>query len=389
MRGLLLVLALAGCVRGGVSEVDPTLPDNVRRVERRAPSEVLALGAADDDPVARARALELLIRLSDEPAGGAWARRALFDPEPWVQRKAVVALAERTDEPETRELLRDWVVRSSGVTDPYVRCAGALALYRAGERGLSEPLRALWVEETEAWRAAPLQLAAVVYGDTSAFEPLSSSISRGDLALEIDFVLEVGQTGAAALLPAFQEGQEWVEEELSLPYAVARAGLGDAQGFAVLRQALTDPDEQRRLESLDYISRLEGSDSVALLRRARTTGGLAGRYAELALAARGEAPIAVFESAIRDPDRAVRVLAVRFVADAGERLESRKVRRLADRILRQGLEDSDPVVRLGTLRSLGRLGLGASQAFVQRDLTDEYVNIRVEAAGALLLQGAG
>ena len=55
--------------------------------------------AEDLDGPTRAAALEILVRGASEPGGGRHGIAAIWDPEPWVQRAAVRALAARGDEP--------------------------------------------------------------------------------------------------------------------------------------------------------------------------------------------------------------------------------------------------------------------------------------------------
>lgn len=385
------LLLLAGCPSRGLVDVDPSLPDAVQVVPVQEPGEILVDAASNPDPTPRARALHLLIAVAVEPGGGEWGARALGDPDPWVQRRGMDALAKRLPEPESARLLRDYALRTDSLSDPYVRGAAALRLAWAGQA--DEPLRdamsTAWRAEDAGWRQAPLALAAAVLGDDAAIEPLTAAISRGNVALEVEFVLDLGKSGLIALVPALREGGGWVEDELRLPYSVAQVALGDPSGEGALRKALSDADPEVRLEALDYLSRMHDPTSVALLRRARDHGtDLVRWYAALALAGRHAASSDLFERAMLDGDRDVRLLAVRFAAEAASDpvgAPGRKAVRVARRVVKDGLADPDPEVRSTSLQAMATLGVDGEEDSVEAGLTDEYLDVRVEAAGTMLL----
>jgi HEAT repeat protein len=384
---LLGVMAAAGCAGKRGIAIDPTLPDGAAEVEHRHPDEVLAVGAGDDDPNLRARALGLLIRTTEEPGGGAWALRALYDPDPWVQRSGLEALTPRLDEPETVALLESYVSADLSTSDPYVRGGAVMRLAAAGHTGTRDVVMSGWRAESLPWRAAPLQLAAAVMGDAEAVAPLAKTLSRGDLPLEVEFVLDVGRSRLDELVPALREGSEWLEPEMELPFAVARVSLGDAAGEGPLRKALMSGDDIRQLEALDYLSKLRDPAADALLRKARSEGSeLARWYAELALLARGEGNAERLEKAMANEDREVRTLAVRFATDVAA-FESRKSQRTAKRVVRAALFDDDASVRTEAVRATAALGLNTEAEGLIVALSDEFFAIRVEAAGAILLLG--
>ncbi len=190
---MLATALAAGCAHQASTAIDPTLPESDAARDRGTAVEILTRAADDAEPGPRGRALGLLIRASREPGGGEWGARALWDPDAWVQREAVHALAERLPEPASRDLLIDYVGRDTA--EPYVRGSAALALARSGSTDTRDALAAAWRAEPAPWRAAPLQLAAAVLGDAEAIEPLARTIASGELPLEVDFVLDVGTSG--------------------------------------------------------------------------------------------------------------------------------------------------------------------------------------------------
>jgi len=378
---LTAALALTACGPRRVQPLETSLPDAVVPVAAQSPAEILEQGAASLDPSLRARSVALLVRASSEAGGGAWGARGLADPDAWVQRATVEALVSRLPEDQSGELLLGFVERDWG--DPYVRGMAALHL---GD-GQADQVSMAWHSETQAWRVAPLALAAAALGDTDALEPLARAISTGDLGLEVEFVLDLGASGLDALLPALREGTSWVEDELVLPYAVAMIRLGDRSGEGILRRAVLDPDPQVQLEALDYLTRMDQPCADALLRRARAQGVDVVRwYADLALLGRGHGDADLLVAAAEHEDREVRELAMRFAAEAGSVTPGEA--RLARQVLGVGLSDMDPTVRAVAIEGLSSLGLHGETRRVEALLVDEDPSVRAAAAGALLLDGS-
>jgi HEAT repeat protein len=375
MSGLALALvALLGCPKGG-STVETALPEPVSAREASDPVAVLTASATSEDPSPRARALALLLE-REGPAR--WGTQALADESDWVRRAAIEALARRSD-PDSRALLEALVANPQ--VDPYLR---GLAALRAPGPASAEAIRAALEQEREAWRVAPLALAAVRLGDEGARPRLVRALETGELPLEIEFLHEIGQTGDPSLVPALVRAQELVEEELVLPIASARLMLGDAAGEQALRTALSEEDEERRLEALDYLVELEHPAATTLLRRASSLGpDLVTWYADLALAARTDTGGQIFEKAFADPDRELRSLAVRF---AGEALgaASRRADKGAQKVLTQALSDPDAWVRAGACRAAAEVGMTDARPAMEALLADEVELVRVEASGALL-----
>jgi hypothetical protein len=331
---------------------------------------VLETEVRNTDPGTRARALALLV----EHAGSGWGAVALADPSAWVQRQGVEALAVRED-PESRALLLSCAAERN--TDPYVR--GAAAVHAGGEDA-AELMRDALRTESEGWRIAPLALALLRLGDTTARDPLARALATGELALEVDFVLEVGASRDPLLLPALQLAEERAEPELVLPIAAARLMLGDAAGEHALRKAIAEGDVERQLEAIDYLARVDHPAADTLLRRAESGGAeIAVSYARLVLAARtGDA--APFVDAARDEDPEIRALAATVVRSSPSAAADRSVARAFDELL----IDTDPTVRAEAARSAGELSLTEVRGPVSWLLDDPLARVRTEAAGAML-----
>ncbi|MBW2254983.1 MAG: HEAT repeat domain-containing protein [Deltaproteobacteria bacterium] len=379
-----LVLFCVGCGPKAGLPPTPALPVDAVVVEVPTPLQVLDAAAASLDPSTRGQALGHLVATDPAPGAAGWAQRGLHDPEPWVQRQVVEALAARLDEPETVQVLEGYTGREG--IDPHVRACAAIRLVEHGHTDVAEVLSTAWRAEGSAWRRAPLALAAVRLGDSDALSPLSRALSRGEIALEVEFMLEVGRSGLVDLVPALQEGTEWVEPELLLAFAAARLALGDTTAETELRRALSSSEILERLEALDYLSRLRGPTAEALLRRARLGPGVVRWYASLALLARGEGDPDLFERAMASDDREVRALSVRFagMAEHGEEGgRARKIQRSARTAVRLGLADQDAVVRRSALEAIAHLGLEGEEPWLEAALLDDDLAIRVAAAGTM------
>jgi len=377
-------LALVGCQKRATLAVDHTLPETQTEVASMVPEQILQTAAQSTDPTPRARSLGFLITVAEHPTDGDWAKRALEDDDPWVQRAAVYALAERLPEAKAQELLEQFVATPDA--DPYVRGAAGIRLVGTHAETALPVLSAAWRSETALWRIAPLALAAAALGDDDAMEPLQRAIRRGELALEVDFVLDLAQSGLPELLPALREGSDWVEEELQLPYAVALVSLGDPSGEQAIRKALNASDVEACLEALDYLAVLDHPTSTSLLKRARSHASHAVRsYASLVLAARMADSPEVFEKAMADADPEIRALAVRYAAEAAQNPTAhRKVSRVGQSLVSGALEDIDPSVRTEAMRAAVKLALRLEDAALDQNLRDPYEALRIEAAGTLL-----
>lgn len=381
----LALFALAGCARTTPPEIAAAPSVTQGEVD---PMAALTRGAASIDVGVRARALALLIGHSAEPGGGEWGPRALYDPSTSVQRAAISALAARLPEPQSAELLVATVARPEVAV--YVRGAAAMELALVEDTRTLPVVQAALAEEHSHWRAAPLALAAARMGDADAEARLVDAVARGDFPLEVPFFLDCGRSGLPALIPALETGVERVEEELVLPMAVALIALGSPRGEALFRDALGDPDVERRLEALDYVAEMHGPVAEELLRRARTGGPDAVRsYARMVEVSRGlESPEPAIEATLA-MDRETRQQAIwalsRYLAwaRAGGQIPNRALKQ-AHRALLAGLADPEPVVVFETLQGLAIAGLPEDRALIQGLLQDQTDAMQVEVANALL-----
>lgn len=391
MTRLILVALLvgAGCAKKRVSWSDPSLPEAAETVEVVTPRAVLVAGAQADEPSVRGRSLGLLIRAAAQPDEGGFATRSLWDPDGWVQAQGVHALSDRLDEPASVALLQAFVERDDGLADPYARGAAAVALAAAGHTDTRDVLARAWRIEPAAWRAAPLQLGALALGDEAALEPLAVAIEGGNVALEPGFLLDVGRVGHPRLAQALKQGEDWIEEEVVLAYATARLLVGDASGSKPLEQALRGDDAMAALEALDYLVGLEQDAATGLIKKARTGGSdLTQAYAEMALAARGEADADIFLDTMLSPDPEVRALAVELAVAASDAADApRKNARIAKKVLETTLGDETLEVRLAALKAASTMGALAPELPIREHLADELIAVRIEAAGALLARG--
>lgn len=372
----LALLALLGCPKPS-DALDPALSDTPELPTAGSddPLGVLEHLAGSEDPSSRARALSLLLTEGD---AAKWGPIAMRDESDWVRRAAIEALAARNT-PEGRALLE--ALAADPAADPYLR---GLAAMRAPGEASATAIRSALAAEREAWRVAPLALAAVRLGDTEARETLDRALRSGQLPLEIEFFQEIGRTGDTALLPALTAAQATAEEELVFPIAAARLMLGDASGESALRTALDEPDEELKLEVLDYLVLVDHPASVALLRRASSSGpDLVTWYADLALAERTGTDSGVFEKAFASPDRELRALAVRFAGLALD-TENKRTKRQALAVVSSGLADPDPAVRAESCRAVAASGLAEARPAAERLLQDDIDMVRVEASGAVL-----
>lgn len=377
------VLLLAGCPPRQAAPLESLLPEKTIEVQAAEPLALLQEGASDLDPVVRARALAGLVRASTQPAGGDWGARGLADPHPWVQRAAAEALCERLPDQATAQALLTYVGQSW--SDPYVRAHVAVLLGVSEPQAAREAVSAAWQAEHDSWRRAALALAAARLGDAEAVPVLVASASKADVALEVDFVLDLGRAGIPELADAMHQGREWVEEELELTWTVGRLAAGDASAQGELRKAL-DAGEDEQLEVLDALAGVRGERADALLQRAASSGTeLARTQARLILLARGVKDPSLLAEAAGSADPLVRAMAARWGAEAvreGALTRPRDLRALR-KLLASLLVDPDPTVRLEAILCLEVMGLEGEQEALRQRLTDEEREVRLEAAALL------
>jgi len=346
-----LVLSACGPKQGGESSTGPierTDPDRAIARER------LESATASLDVTVRRFALVSLSELDGQPAGGDWASRGLWDPEPAVQRAVITSLEARLPEAETSARLQEYVRRDN--LSAYARCAAASVLARAGDDSTLPAVQAAIARAEAPWVAAPCALAAAQMGDSDALLTLQGALEGGELPLDMGFLDDLGRSGLSAAAPALESGLALLEDELELAVAAALLELGASSGETILRRALGDNDLVRPFEAIDFLMGADTDAARALLRRAG--GGDVGVAAKLALIAHGEGEPYFAVESLLSADREVRALSCRalggWLQSSDER--PRRAERLAREALVQSLYDLEEQVRLEAIRALGTSG---------------------------------
>ena len=372
----LVLLSLAACHKPPATFSDALLTDAATEVEASTPRAILEGAAASTDPTPRARALHWLLRSEPDDA---WMTVARFDASPWVQLAAVDALATRAD-PDTASL-RPFVQQDDG--DPMVRLAAALALPGPDEAA-REASSAAWRASSAPWDRAPLALAAHVHGDAEAAAPLLAAVATGELPLDLRLVRALADEGPPGMSEALRQAQSHAPEELAVALAAAQLALGDDQGEAPLRDAMSD-DAAQRMEGLDALMWIEHPAVDGLIRRARQGASpLVTWHADLLLAARRGSDSQRFSDAMQAADPEVRRLAIQLASYALTRSsDSRRAAKDARRALLDGLTDDDAAVRGAAARAGGELRVLEGEAALEALLVDDSPAVRLEAAGAL------
>ncbi len=390
-RRCVLLLSVVGCAHRGSTSLVSEAPQAVTEMDPVAQASLL-LAAESLDVSLRMRALEVLVAHAPSAEGHALAQRALYDPSPYVKRKAVALLGSRLPEADALELLGELAGRSD--VDAYTRGQAGVQLALAGEHGTASTLSQAWRQADQSWDVAPLALGAAMMGDDEALPALDGALREGAFPLEVDFFVALGRSELPSLVDALTEAATLVEEELVLPIGIAHLGLGSSVGARIFKEALGDPSEERRLEVLDYLADMEGEFVLPLLRRARAMDlQMVHAYAELIMVGRGELPLSLAVEAAGAADRELRCMALDAMARALASTEAgRRAEREARGILMASLGDPEPVVRLAAARALARCGLPEEQAQLQARLAalqddDEQLPLRVELSAALLAVG--
>ncbi|MBN2801191.1 MAG: hypothetical protein JXX28_18775 [Deltaproteobacteria bacterium] len=358
----LLLALLLGCPAPHPLPLDGAV-DRATAPQDKGPEDTVRDATSHTDPAVRGRALAAMVRLDPD----AWAPRGLADPNPWVQEATVAALCEHPADPRMAELLAQFVQARWG--SAYVQGHAAMTC------APSAAARS-W-REAERWDQLPLALVAARAGDTEALALVQRALASAEVALELNFLHDLGNSGLVALIPALRAGQPLVEEELALDWAGARLALGDEEAEALLETALLRGDAWEQLEALDVLGGLATPSTEALLERAaRRAEGVPADYAALLLdARRGKLSPGRLQALMEEGDQELRVQALGL---AGH-LAPRQARSL----IRAGLADELATVRLAALDALIPLGADGEEDTLRAIFADDLLELQIAAAAAL------
>ena len=350
-------------------------------------AQVLETYAGNLDAATRASALEVLVRVGAEPGGGRHGVAATWDPEPWVQRAAVRALASRTTDPVAVEQLAALSARSE--VDPYVRCRAALLLPGDLSTDVNESIRVGWVG-VPLWRALPCATAAAVHGSSEALTVVQEALSSGAVALDPEFLRTLGQQSLDGIDEALVQGLSTADELARPALLAALLYRGHAVALEQLRNGLDDPDPLVRMEAVMMLASVDRSETRTLLGRAALQGDAPeARVATLVVAAREGSGFRVFEEAWAADNRDVRRAAIAYGAEHVLRQESttnRSARKKLEVLLAAALVDDDPSTRTEALKQVGRTRMKSLQAVVEALMNDTQATdeVRIAAAEALI-----
>ena len=359
--------------------VDEPVPDSLRGV--------LAEGAEALDVTIRQHSLGQLVRFGEEPGGGDWASRALHDPSPYVQRRAVEALGARLPERRSMTHLQEVVGRVD--IDAYTRGHAARLLAGADDLSTLPVVQDALTASQEDWERAPLAFAALMLGDDDALAGLDQALRRGDFPMEVDFFLDLGVSGRPELAEPLAAATERLEEDLLLPAAVSLIRLGHDTGPRVVKDVLGADDPELRLQALDFLADLEGDESTALIERARAAGPPpVSTYAELVAFARGEGSPRLALEQVTRIDRESRQQAVwamgRHLVAVPDTRHERDLRQA----LRYALGDVELVVVHEAIEALALAGGPDDVPALEDLLQQEFLGVRVAVAAAILEIGS-
>lgn len=371
MRRVLLGLLLIGCVKKERVVLDPTLPDGIG-ITAMEPAAQIEDGASSQDPTIRGLALGWKLRSVPSGELTRWVMQGTYDPDVWVQRQVTTSLLQRLDEPVVREMLGDYLKR--GASDPYVRGHVAMAL---GDAGYAEAdgVMGAWRGQDE-WKVPPLALAALVRGETDALAALDASLRSAPLRDDDVFFVALGQSNIASLAPAAEAASALAEDLTVVRLSFARGLLGDAEGGAGWKLALRHPDQVVQQDAVSLLLALDPSDRdawVAMAGKARDPG--VREAAKLIGKPSGDR----LTKALASEDVFVRLIAGELLlevpaADASSATAA-------------ALMDDTPEVRRAGLRSVAAHRLTSHKSAATALLRDPREEVRVAAAGALLVLG--
>ncbi len=376
MKWLIFAALLGGCPKQ--TTFDLSIPDAPSVISAQPADQVLVDASQGSGPSVRSRAIALGIVVY-EADRATWAGRGSFDPDGWVQIQTVDAMAPYAEEPAIRAVLAQLATRDSA--DAYARSHAAVVLAdTGGDDSVRDALATAVTQARDPWNRSALALGALALGDTSHTPALTDAVARGDIALELTFIGDLGRTGDASVLEALAAASERVEEELVLAVAAARMLLGDTAGKNVLIAATNNNDPLVQLAVIDAVLNIAGNKPV-LKAAMRSKDAIAAEYAALAWDAIRDRVSDRFARALQSNDPELRLAALALLGRTSSNPD------LSRDLARRALLDDVPRVRAAAARRLGELGIQSAAGDTERLqilLSDEDVLVRVEAAGAVL-----
>ena len=377
MRLLIVALLGVACThRVPVSELARPVPACCTGIADGRLRQILEAGAGSTDPVTRQIALAALVRADPAPGGGSWGRRARFDPDPFVQQRAAVALGDRAGDATARDLLRDMALASG--LDGITRGRAAAAALRLDP----DPawLAAAWAAP-DGWGSTAL-LAVGARWDPELGRRLGVLLASGEVPFEVAFWDLVRASGRPELAAGVIASLPRLDPDLEVTAVVALLGLDPAEGQARLAPLIRG-DADRALE---VVERVHGDPSAAateVLRLAAAGApGPAARAAALWLLLRVEGSDRALLTGIEDGDPEVRRISLMVAGELGGR--GRAVPARVRSAVLAGLRDEDPLLQRAAVEAASSLGETAALTPL---LDDESLELRVRVA-ALLSEGA-
>jgi HEAT repeat protein len=376
VKWFILAALLGGC--GKKTTFDLSIPDAPSVISALPADQILVEASQGGGPSVRSRAIALGIAV-DTTDRATWAGRGSYDPDGWVQSQTVDAMAPYAAEPAVREVLVQLAMRASA--DAYARSHAAVVLAQTGgDDRVRDALSSAVTQTRNPWNRSALALGALALGDSTHTEALTTAVARGDIALELTFIRDLGHTNNLSVLAALVSASERVEEELVLAVAASRMLLGDDSGKNLLISATHDNDPLVQLAVIDAVLDIPGNKPV-LKAAMRAKDAVAAEYAALAWDAVRDRVSDRFPRALESTDPELRLAALMLLGRTTTAPD------VARDHARRALLDDVPRVRAAAARRLGELGLQTSAGDTERLqvlLSDEDVLVRVEGAGALL-----
>lgn len=339
--------------------LDTTLPDG-EPLAAAPPLEILKKLAADTDPDTRAIALTGLAR-APRLAGerGVWVERALYDPDPWVQRAMIATGLEDAT-------LDAYVVQPSA--DAATR---ATVAFDRLAHGATYPLDAFALGSASKADRVPLGLVRVALGDAEAKATVASAIDQGNLRDDAMLLGAVAAHGWPELTQALVGAERWVEPDAIARMQLVRARLGDPDARGAWRAAVRQ-DVSLGWDLLELISALPEADRAGLV---HDLSGVSDKPLREALAALDHPSAAAVRRAIESDDPTSRDLGFRQLkvlpeADAVE-------------LVRHVLHADDPWTWASASRAVTDAGLCALQDTFATRLQDDRNQVRAAAAAVV------